>query len=171
MKKLMLLSFFLFAATLGLSAQKTIYVIDNETVEHFDGSQLKGKTVSDYKISTTGTGRNAITVHAITTSLSPFSYYFSRPHRDTLKMQLDRDHIHFLSDTTFLSKDFIITNKSPKKVVYIIDGRLSEGSEALRSISPLDIASIKVLKDDSPEAKALGGNVSVIKIQTKKSRE
>ena len=71
----------------------------------------------------------------------------------------------------FLSKDFIITNKSPKKVVYIIDGRLSEGSEALRSISPLDIASIKVLKDDSPEAKALGGNVSVIKIQTKKSRE
>ena len=41
-------------------------------------------------------------------------------------------------------------------------------ADAFRSISPLSIESITVLKDDSPEAKAYGENVSVIKIQTKR---
>ena len=77
MKKLILISLCLFAGAATLSAQKTMYIIDNEAVEHFDGSQLKGKTISDYKITTSGTGRNAITVHAITTARSSFSYSFS----------------------------------------------------------------------------------------------
>ena len=71
MKKLILISICLTVGAITLSAQKTLYVIDNVTVEHFDGSQLKGKTVSDYKITTSGTGRNAITVHAITTTRPP----------------------------------------------------------------------------------------------------
>ena len=157
MKKLILISICLTVGAITLSAQKTLYVIDNVTVEHFDGSQLKGKTVSDYKITTSGTGRNAITVHAITTTRSAFSYSFSMPHLDSLRIPDMSDFKYFKGELN-----------TPRKVVYVIDGKVSEDGNAFRSISPLSIASIKVLKDDSPEAKAYGENVSVIKIETKK---
>lgn len=168
MKKLILLSVCLFAGALTLSAQKTIYIIDNATVEHFDGSQLKGKTVSDYKITTSGTGRNAITVHAITTSRSAFSYSFSMPHLDSLRMPDMSDFKYFKADTLVFPNGISVFKNTPRKVVYVIDGKVSENGDAFRSISPLSIESITVLKDDSPEAKAYGENVSVIKIETKK---
>ena len=168
MKKLILLSVCLFAGALTLSAQKTIYIIDNATVEHFDGSQLKGKTVSDYKITTSGTGRNAITVHAITTSRSAFSYSFSMPHLDSLRMPDMSDFNYFKADTLVFPNGISVFKNTPRKVVYVIDGKVSENGDAFRSISPLSIESITVLKDDSPEAKAYGENVSVIKIQTKR---
>ena len=168
MKKLILLSVCLFAGALTLSAQKTIYIIDNATVEHFDGSQLKGKTVSDYKITTSGTGRNAITVHAITTSRSAFSYSFSMPHLDSLRMPDMSDFKYFKADTLVFPNGISVFKNTPRKVVYVIDGKVSENGDAFRSISPLSIESITVLKDDSPEAKAYGENVSVIKIQTKR---
>ena len=168
MKKLILLSVCLFAGALTLSAQKTIYIIDNATVEHFDGSQLKGKTVSDYKITTSGTGRNAITVHAVTTTRSAFSYSFSMPHLDSLRMPDMSDFKYFKADTLVFPNGISVFKNTPRKVVYVIDGKVSENGDAFRSISPLSIESITVLKDDSPEAKAYGENVSVIKIQTKK---
>ena len=168
MKKFILLSLCLFAGALTLSAQKTIYVIDNATVENFDGSQLKGKTVSDYKITTTGTGRNAITVHAITTTRSAFSYSFSMPHLDSLRIPDMSDFKYFKADTLLFPNGISVFKNTPRKVVYVIDGKVSEDGNAFRSISPLNIASITVLKDDSPEAKAYGENVSVIKIETKK---
>ena len=168
MKKLILLSLCLFAGALTLSAQKTIYVIDNTTVENFDGSQLKGKTVSDYKITTSGTGRNAITVHAITTTRSAFSYSFSMPHLDSLRIPDMSEFKYFKADTLLSPNGISVFKNTPRKVVYVIDGKVSEDGNAFRSISPLNIASITVLKDDSPEAKAYGENVSVIKIQTKK---
>lgn len=99
MKKLILISICLTVGAITLSAQKTLYVIDNVTVEHFDGSQLKGKTVSDYKITTSGTGRNAITVHAITTTRSAFSYSFSMPHLDSLRIPDMSDFKYFKADT------------------------------------------------------------------------
>lgn len=68
MKKTFLLSICMIIGAGALYAQQTIYIIDNETVEHFDGSQLKGKYIRDYKITSTGSGRNAVTVHTITTS-------------------------------------------------------------------------------------------------------
>ncbi len=68
MKKIFLLSICMLIGAWTLYAQQTIYIIDNETVEHFDGSQLKGKYIKNYKITSTGSGRNAVTVHTITTS-------------------------------------------------------------------------------------------------------
>ena len=168
MKKLILISICLTVGAITLSAQKTLYVIDNATVEHFDGSQLKGKTVSDYKITTSGTGRNAITVHAITTSRSAFSYSFSMPHLDSLRMPDMSDFKYFKADTLVFPNGISVFKNTPRKVVYVIDGKVSENGDAFRSISPLSIESITVLKDDSPEAKAYGENVSVIKIQTKR---
>lgn len=168
MKKLILISICLTVGAITLSAQKTLYVIDNVTVEHFDGSQLKGKTVSDYKITTSGTGRNALTVHAITTSRSAFSYSFSMPHLDSLRMPDMSDFKYFKADTLVFPNGISVFKNTPRKVVYVIDGKVSENGDAFRSISPLSIESITVLKDDSPEAKAYGENVSVIKIQTKR---
>ena len=52
MKKILLLSICLLIGAWTLSAQQTIYIIDNETVENFDGSQLKVRTIRDYKITT-----------------------------------------------------------------------------------------------------------------------
>ena len=168
MKKLILISICLTVGAITLSAQKTLYVIDNVTVDHFDGSQLKGKTVSDYKITTSGTGRNAITVHAITTSRSAFSYSFSMPHLDSLRMPDMSDFKYFKADTLVFPNGISVFKNTPRKVVYVIDGKVSENGDAFRSISPLSIANITVLKDDSSEAKAYGENVSVIKIETKK---
>ena len=86
MKKIILLSICLLTCLWTLSAQQTLYVIDNETVESFDGTQLKGKTIRDYKITTKGRGRNAITVHSISTSPSIYSISKSFARLDSLKM-------------------------------------------------------------------------------------
>lgn len=70
MKKTFLLSICMIIGAGALYAQQTIYIIDNKNVEHFDGSQLKGKYIRDYKITSTGSGRNTVTVHSISTSSS-----------------------------------------------------------------------------------------------------
>ena len=138
-----------------MSAQQTIYIIDNESVEHFDGSQLKNRTVRDYKISTRGSGRNAITVHAITTSPSVYSVTGSfKP----------LDPISFSADTTLFIKP------AHRKIIYVIDGVAHEDVSAFNSISPIDIENITVLKDGSPEQQKYGENAVVMSITTKKEK-
>ncbi|MBR4772627.1 MAG: hypothetical protein IK009_07845, partial [Bacteroidales bacterium] len=63
-----IIAFALCLACFTLSAQQILYVIDNVTVQNFDGSQLQGKTITNYQISTQGSGKKAVTVHAITTA-------------------------------------------------------------------------------------------------------
>ena len=137
MKKILLLSICLLIGAWTLSAQQTIYIIDNETVENFDGSQLKDKTIKDYTITLRGSGRNATTVHTITTSHAPSSV-----------------------------AQVSISQTLPKKVVYVIDGRVSQNENDIKSLSPEDIERISVYK--SPEANKDGEHVTVIRIQTKK---
>ena len=171
MKKIILLSICLIIGAWTLSAQQTIYIIDNETVENFDGSQLKNRTVRDYKITQKGSGRNAITVHAITTSPSVYSVSGSfsslKPlsRLDSLKIP---DVKGFISsaDSLLLSTDvFKIQNR---EIVYIIDGKKSEDASPFNTISPFNIESITVVKDGSPEQLKYGDDVTVIKITTKK---
>ncbi|MBO7574508.1 MAG: hypothetical protein J6S99_01685 [Bacteroidales bacterium] len=152
MKKRVLLSICLLIGAWTLSAQQTIYIIDNETVENFDGSQLKDRTIRDYKINTKGSGRNAITVHAITTSPSVFSVTGSfKP-------------LNILADTT------VVINPTHRKIVYVIDGVVHEDVSAFNSISPSDIENITVVKEGSPEQLIYGEDVVVMKITTKKEK-
>ncbi len=152
MKKIILLSICLLIGAWTLRAQQTIYIIDNETVENFDGSQLKDRTIRDYKITTKGSGRNAITVHAITTSSSVFSVTGSfKP-------------LNILADTT------VVINPTHRKIVYVIDGVAYEDASAFNSISPLDIENITVIKGGSPEKKKYGKDVAVINVTTKKEK-
>jgi TonB-dependent Receptor Plug Domain. len=155
MKRIILISLCLFLGTLALSAQQTLYVIDNETVENFDGSQLKGKVIKEYKITTKGTGRNGITVHSITTARpsSPRSFR-GRP-------------LTFSVDSTLISKDIKVFYEKDRKVVYVIDGVKHNDATALKKIPPENISSIKVLKDGSPEQMKYGKDVAVIEITTK----
>ena len=154
MKKIILLSICLLIGAWTLSAQQTIYIIDNETVEHFDGSQLKDRTVKDYKITTNGSGRNAITVHAITTSPLMFSVTGSFKPLEPL-MPIDT--------TAFIMPTY-------RKIIYIIDGEVHEDASAFNSISPLDIEDITIVKEGSPEQKKYGEKVVVMKITTKKEK-
>jgi len=138
MKKILFLSFCLFLGAATLHAQKTLYFIDNEAVVHFDGSQLKGKLIRDYKITTSGEGRNAITVHSITTSRVV-------------------SHEISVSDHAPNRDDYVL----------IIDGERKDAS-LLTTVPVEDIQLIKVIRAGSPEALVYGKNVSVIIVTTKK---
>ena len=154
MKKIILLSIFLLIGAWTLSAQQTIYIIDNETVENFDGSHLKDRTIRDYKMTTKGSGRNAITVHAITTSPSVFSVTGTfTPLKPLTPI-----------DTT------IVIKPTHRKIIYVIDGVPHEDASAFNSISPFDIENITVVKDGSAEQKKYGENVVVMNITTKKEK-
>ena len=154
MKKILLLSICLIIGAWTLSAQQTIYIIDNETVENFDGSQLKDRIIRDYKITTKGSGRNAITVHAITTSSSVFSVTGSFTPLQPLA-PIDSS---------------IVIKPTHRKIIYVIDGVAHEDASAFNSISPFDIENISVVKDGSPEQKKYGENVVVMNITTNKDK-
>lgn len=154
MKKIILLSICLLIGAWTLSAQQTIYIIDNETVENFDGSQLKDRIIRDYKITTKGSGRNAITVHAITTSPSVYSVTGSFT---PLKPLAPID-------------SSIVIKPTHRKIIHIIDGVVYEDDSAFKSIPPFEIEKITMVKDGSPEQLKYGENVVVMKISTKKDK-
>jgi hypothetical protein len=170
MKKIIFLSLCLFLGAFSLSAQQTIYVIDNVTVENFDGSQLNGKTIKDYKISTTGSGRNAVTIHSISTSTQPsiFSFTGTFP-------QFDLDSLmsvyRFTPDSFHIPDISQYIKKIPRKIVYVVDGVEYEDSlSPFDSVSPMDIKNITVLKNGSPEQLKYGEDCTVIVIETTKKR-
>ena len=170
MKRILLLSLLLVTGTWALSAQQTIYVIDNETVDTFDGSQLKGRTIKDYKITTKGSGRNAITVHAITTSTSAFSFSGSFAHLDSLKNLHLRGKTVVGADTVLVTKGITVVNPTHRKTVYVVDGKKYEASE-FPNIDPLQIEGITILKDGSPEQRKYDPDAAVILITTKKEKQ
>ena len=142
MKKIILLSIFLLIGAWTLSAQQTIYIIDNETVENFDGSQLKDRTIRDYKITTKGSGSSVFSVTGSFTPLKPLTPIDSS----------------------------IVIKPTHRKIIYVIDGVPHEDASAFNSISPFDIENITVVKDGSPEQKKYGENVVVMNITTKKEK-
>ena len=149
MKKTLLLSICLLAGAVAAKAQQTLYVIDNATVEHFDGSQLKGKTITDYQISTTGKGNKAVTVHAISTAPSIKAVY-GIPRGEFKEFSFPEDlgkGLRFNADSLSLSGTSVfLRGTSDEKVLYIIDGEKSEDASVLRSLAPDRIRSISVLK-------------------------
>ena len=61
-------------------------------------------------------------------------------------------------------------NGVPKNVVYVIDGEVADES-AFRSLSPLRIKNVTVLRRDSQAAKLYGEHVTVLMVQTKEVDE
>lgn len=159
MKKILFITALLLCSV-SLWGQQTIYVIDNVTVDNFDGSQLKGKTIGDYQITTTGKGNKAVTVHAITTV------------KRTMRSQIivnDNGQVIMKTDTLLnrfggasLKSETVVPN-----FVYIVDGKVVEESE-VKNLPTKQIQSITVIKDsESLKQFNLDGSSSVVNIITK----
>ena len=159
MKKILFITV-LMLCSVCLWGQQTIYVIDNVTVENFDGSQLKGKTIGDYQITTTGKGNKAITVHAITTV------------KRTMRSQIivnDNGQVIMKTDTLLnrfggasLKSETVVPN-----FVYVVDGKVVEESE-VKNLPTKQIQSVTVVKDsESLKQFNLEGISSVVNIITK----
>lgn len=166
MKPHFLLALVLCLPALPLAAQQTLYVIDNVTVAHFDGSQLKGKTIKDYQISTSGSGKNAITVHAITTSPSVFSLYGDFSRFDFSAADENGIFYHFQADTLQLPKDSKYILDASPQYLYMIDGKQYDNAASLRDLSPEQIQSITVIKSKESFLR-YGINHPVVMVETK----
>ena len=182
-------------ACFTLSAQQNIYVIDNVTVENFDGSQLQGKTIKDYHISKQGSGKKAVTVHAITTaprdvtvSVSPIGGPIDSP------IIIRRSDAGDVSEVTATENDLSqakvtfrgyagASDKAPvliidakryddtsKSPVLIIDAKRYDDTSVLKTINPKQIKSITVLKDEAT-IKAFDAPNGVIIVDLKKDSD
>lgn len=126
------------------------YVINGVKVEKFNGTQLIGKTVSDYRI-IVADGKKG------TPAIASKDKVF---------------RIHLICTDGNKVKDAGQANNDAGKngaTVYIIDGKKCS-KEALNNIRPESIASMTVYKLGCKEAENLSGrkDVSVVKVETKK---
>lgn len=143
-----------------------LYIINGEKVTNFDGSQLVGKTVSDYKIMTATSSSNGVLtvtkVHNILTD--------GRQARSIAMTSSTTDGANVNSVTIDDSVvDYSVTGVPSDKMELYIDGKKSTRAE-LGKIKPDRIASIIVLKAGSKEAVALTEDetVNVMKVELKK---
>ena len=152
MKRVIILAISMLFSSAILWGQQTIYVIDNVTVDNFDGSQLKGKNIKDYQITTTGKGAKAITVHAITTAPSVNAIFGDFPKQ-------------FSADSIILGNSLMLRNLS-QKMLYIIDGERTEDVSALQKLSSARIKKIQMYKGGTTREK-FDTDLPVMVIETK----
>ena len=164
MKRLIaiLLGILLFSGFCLGQEKAPVYIIDGKVVENFDGSQLKGKTVTDYQISTVEREGVKMELHTITTrqkssfSIQSGKSFFSGPKIKLDTLNLDAIGIHVIGEDLTAKED----------ILYIIDGE-RKGSDALESLPSSRIKNISILKSD--EAMKTYNYPTVIKIETKKN--
>lgn len=142
------------------------YIIDGEQVTNFDGSQLVGKTISDYKVTVakSNTDSDVVKVHVIRTDGLK-----TKEIKSTISVEgvrLEDNGTEFTIDGKKYSKTDVTV--VPSAAVYLIDGKKCD-KDALVKIKPESIASLTVYKPGSKEAKKLSGknNVTVIEVVTK----
>ena len=152
MKRIIILTISLIVSSVCLWGQQTIYVIDNVTVDNFDGSQLKGKNIKDYQITTTGKGAKAITVHAITTAPSINAIFGDYPKDFSLPKDFGKG-FHFSVDSLTLSGNSILLRNPSQKMLYIIDGERTEDVSALQKLSSARIKKIQMYKGGTTREK------------------
>ena len=152
MKRVIILAFSMLLSSAILWGQQTIYVIDNVTVNNFDGSQLKGKNIKDYQITTTGKGAKAITVHAITTAPSINAIFGDYPKDFSLPKNFGKG-FHFSVDSLTLSGNSILLRNPAQKMLYIIDGVRTEDVSALQKLPSARIKKIQMYKGGTTQEK------------------
>lgn len=143
------------------------YIINNQAVGRFDGSQLVGKTISDYKmvLAKSESDGEVIRLHVIRTD----GRKVARIKSDSADGGVDLGN----GEITITINGKTYTNANSKiiiadSVICIIDGKKCD-KEALAKIKPESIASMTVYKPGSKEAVELSGrkDVAVIKVVTK----
>ena len=174
MKKFFVLTFIALFATVVSYAQKTVFIINGEKIENFDGSQLTGKKILSFNVIKDDKG-DVYSIH--TDEILPDSLR-NRPYKVSTEL-------HYITKDTLSNGNNI--NKSKKtgkmevevtnfdmlnsKPLIVVDGKEYSGS--LNYIKPGDINSINVYKPGSDVANAYGekGKSGVLKIFTKASKD
>ena len=174
MKKFFVLTFIALFATVVSYAQKTVFIINGEKIENFDGSQLTGKKILSFNVIKDDKG-DVYNIH--TDEILPDSLR-NRPYKVSTEL-------HYITNDTLANGNNI--NKSKKtgkmevevtnfdmlnsKPLIVLDGKVYTGS--LNYIKSGDINSINVYKPGSDVANAYGekGKSGVLKIFTKASKD
>ena len=174
MKKFFVLTFIALFATVVSYAQKTVFIINGEKIENFDGSQLTGKKILSFNVIKNDKG-DVYNIH--TDEILPDSLR-NRPYKVSTEL-------HYITKDTLANRNNL--NKSKKtgkkevevtnfdmlnsKPLIVLDGKEYTGS--LNYIKPGDINSINVYKPGVDVAKAYGekGKNGVLKIFTKASKD
>ena len=145
------------------------YIINNQTVGRFDGSQLIGKTISDYKmvLAKSESDGEVIRLHVIRTDGRKAKVIEVKQSTDSEGANVGNgETVVTIDGKTYTKANSTII--SSKAAVYIIDGKKCD-KEALTKIKPESIASMTVYKPGCKEAVELSGrkDVTVIKVVTK----
>lgn len=174
MKKFFVLTFIALFATVVSYAQKTVFIINGEKIENFDGSQLTGKKILSFNVIKDDKG-DVYSIH--TDEILPDSLR-NRPYKVSTEL-------HYITKDTLANRNNL--NKSEKagkrevevtnfdmlnsKPLIVVDGKKYSGS--ISYIKPGDINSINVYKPGSDVANAYGekGKNGVLKIFTKASKD
>ena len=161
----MLTTLFSFICALSLSAASitapsdTIdrYIINEKVVADFDGSQLVGKTISDYKIQSGYEHKETVRVHIITTS------DYNKPGIGNITVissgEMAEGQIRLFK-----------TSDSVEEPIVVLDGKVISQKE-FTALKPSDIESIEIIKEEANEIRRKYTDkegVGVILVTTKK---
>ncbi len=145
------------------------YIINNQKVERFDGSQLVGKTINYYKVvlAKGNSDGEIVRLHVILTDGQKAKVIKVNPSTVGEGVSVGDDEAVITIDGktyTNANSKIILANSS----ICIIDGKKCD-PEALTKIKPESIASMTVYKPGCKEAVEISGkkNVTVIKVVTK----
>lgn len=163
------------AITLGTNAIASqadtlnVYVINGETIENFDGSQLVGKTISDYKTMISSSISNGVTsvtkMHVIKTDgkqIKSASNYSVVTNGEISKVSIaGLDGEYSLAD--------IQVNEGAKEMEIYIDGKKSSRAD-MGKILPEKISSMNIYRAGSADAIKYTGSKdkNVIIVELKK---
>lgn len=142
------------------------YIINGEQVAKFDGSQLVGKTVSDYKVTVpkSNVADAAVRIHVIHTDGQKIKAIKSSCVVEDFRVE-DKDTESNINGKNYSNAEVTVLSST---TVYIVDGKKCD-KDALTKIKPESIASMNVYKPGSKGALKLSGkkDVAVIVVVTK----
>ena len=145
------------------------YIINNQKVERFDGSQLVGKTISYYKVvlAKGNSEGEIVRLHVILTDGQKAKVIEVKPATVGDGSNVGNGETVITVDGKTYT-DANPTVISSKAAIYVLDGKKCD-KEALTKIKPESISSMTVYKPGCKEAVELSGrkDVSVIKVVTK----
>lgn len=142
------------------------YIINGEQVVKFDGSQLVGKTVSDYKVTVAKsiTADEAVRIHVIRTDGQKIKAIKSSSVVESFRFE-DKDAEFNIDGKNYSNAEVTVLSST---TLYIVDGKKCD-KDAFAKIKPESIASMTVYKPGSKGALKLSGkkDVAVIVVVTK----
>lgn len=142
------------------------YIINGEQVVKFDGSQLVGKTVSDYKVTVAKsiTADEAVRIHVIRTDGQKIKAIKSSSVVESFRFE-DKDAEFNIDGKNYSNAEVTVLSST---TLYIVDGKKCD-KDAFGKIKPESIASMTVYKPGSKGALKLSGksDVAVIVVVTK----